>query len=322
MVPRDSHTESARSFLEVVQGERLRLLSVAYNLLGSASDAEDAVQEAYLRWYRQPPSERNAIKTPGAWLTKVVTRICLDQLRSARKRREVYVGEWLPEPIPAFDVRVAEPSGTTSADPADRISLDESVSMALLIVLDKMSPAERVSFVLHDVFQYSFAEIAEIVGRTPHACRQLASSARKRAKSATSGRVEQDEHRRVNQAFKEAWQQGSLTKLLNVLDPSVTTVTDGGGIVSAAIDPMVGAEQVAAFFKAVMIKQPDLIVSEAVVNYQPGLIGSSHGRVIAVVATQITGTRISNIWAVRNPEKLHLWHNELSEGEPHVLRIA
>lgn len=96
----------------------------------------------------------------------------------------------------------------------------------------------------------------------------------------------------------------------------------GGGIVSAAIDPMVGAEQVAAFFKAVMIKQPDLIVSEAVVNYQPGLIGSSHGRVIAVVATQITGTRISNIWAVRNPEKLHLWHNELSEGEPHVLRIA
>ena len=137
-----------------------------------------------------------------------MTRICLDQLRSARRRREVYVGEWLPEPIPAFDIRVDEPSGTTSADPADRISLDESVSMALLIV---------------------FVEIAEIVGRTPHACRQLASSARKRAKSATSGRVEQDEHQRVNQAFKEAWQQGSLTKLLNVLDPSVTAVTDGGG---------------------------------------------------------------------------------------------
>ncbi|SUW70201.1 RNA polymerase sigma factor SigJ [Brevibacterium iodinum] len=194
--------------------------------------------------------------------------------------------------------------------------------MALLIVLDKMSPAERVSFVLHDVFQYSFAEIAEMVGRTPHACRQLASSARKRVKTATIGRVDHDEHRRINQAFKDAWQEGSLKKLLNVLDPSVTAVTDGGGLVSAAIDPLVGAEQVATFFKAVMLKQPNLNISEAVVNYQPGLIGSAHGRVIAVVATQITMPRISNIWAIRNPEKLRLWHNELPEGDDHVLPIA
>lgn len=159
--------------LAAIMSERRQLINLAYRLLGSLADAEDVVQETYARWYAQAPAARDAIDNPGAWLTRVAGRICLDQLKSARARRERYVGEWLPEPVPS-------PSSAAPEDPADRITLDESVSMAFLVVLEEMTPAERVAFVLHDVFRYPFAEIAEIVGRTPVACRRLASSARKR----------------------------------------------------------------------------------------------------------------------------------------------
>src|SRR6476646_10278340 len=158
--------------------ERRQLINVAYRLLGSLAEAEDAVQETYARWYALTPAQREAIESPGAWLTTVTSRICLDQLGSARARRERYVGQWIPEPLP-------EPaewmSGTgPPADPAARITLDESVSMAFLVVLESMTPAERVAFILHDVFGYPFADVAEMVGRSSAACRQLASSARRR----------------------------------------------------------------------------------------------------------------------------------------------
>jgi RNA polymerase sigma-70 factor (ECF subfamily) len=159
--------------------ERRHLINLAYRLLGSLADAEDVVQEAYARWYAMTPRQRAAIESPGGWLTTVASRVCLDLLGSARARRERYVGEWIPEPLPEPAEWPGGRPGGSTADPADRVTLDESVSMAFLVVLESMTPAERVAFVLHDVFRYSFAEVAEITGRTPAACRQLASSARR-----------------------------------------------------------------------------------------------------------------------------------------------
>ena len=164
--------------LAAVISERRQLINLAYRLLGSLAEAEDAVQETYARWYALTPHQRDAIESPGAWLTTVTSRICLDQLGSARARRERYVGQWIPEPLPEPAEWISSRPGAP-ADPADRITLDESVSMAFLVVLESMTPAERVAFILHDVFGYPFAEIAGIVGRTPAACRQLASSGRR-----------------------------------------------------------------------------------------------------------------------------------------------
>src|ERR1700733_13996228 len=149
--------------LDAVMGERRQLINLTYRLLGSLAEAEDAVQETYDRWYATPARHRAATEPPGAWLTTVASRICLNLLGSARARRETYVGEWIPEPLPES----TQWSSGTPIDPADRVTLDESVNMALLVVLESMAPAERVAFVLHDVFRYSFAEVAEIVGRTP-----------------------------------------------------------------------------------------------------------------------------------------------------------
>src|SRR5262250_1119114 len=163
-----------------VSGERRQLINLAYRLLGSLAEAEDAVQEAYVRWYALPAQQQDAIASPGAWLTTVASRICLDLLGSARARRETYVGAWIPEPLPDPAEWAAGRPGAAGADPAGRVTLDESVTMAFLVVLEAMTPGERVALILHDVFGYPFAEVAQIVGRTPAACRQLASSARRR----------------------------------------------------------------------------------------------------------------------------------------------
>ncbi|MGO4752738.1 sigma-70 family RNA polymerase sigma factor, partial [Streptomyces sp. 2MCAF27] len=166
--------------LDAIMSERRQLINLAYRLLGSLAEAEDAVQETYARWYAMSAQQQDAIESPGAWLTTVASRICLNLLRSARARRETYVGEWIPEPLPERTEWISGRPGGATVDPADRVTLDESVNLAFLVVLESMTPAERVAFVLHDVFRYSFAEVAEVVGRTPAACRQLASSARRR----------------------------------------------------------------------------------------------------------------------------------------------
>src|ERR671911_863138 len=165
-----------------IMKERRQLMNVAYRLLGSLAEAEDAVQETYARWYAMSQQQQEAIESPGGWLTKVTSRICLDLLGSARARRESYVGEWIPEPLPDRTEWINGRGGTT-VDPADRVTVDESINMAFLVVLESMTPAERVAFILHDVFRYPFNEVAEIVGRTPAACRQLASSARRRIRA-------------------------------------------------------------------------------------------------------------------------------------------
>ena len=170
------------------------------------------------------------VRSPRAWLITTASRICFDLLGSARVRRELYVGEWLPEPIPDPSAWTSS-SSQASIDPADRVSMDESVSMALLVVLESMTPAERVAFVLHDVFRFTFAEVAEIVGRSPVACRQLASSARKRIRDSRQIAVPSEEHAAVVRSFKNAWSEGDIGGLIELLDPNVTAVTDGGGLV-------------------------------------------------------------------------------------------
>src|SRR3954470_19907449 len=171
---------------DAVMSERRQLINVAYRLLGSLAEAEDVVQETYARWYALSAPQREAIESPGAWLTTVASRICLNLLTSARARRERYVGQWLPEPLPDSREWLDARAAGGPVDPADRVTLDESVNMAFLVLLESMTPAERVTFILHDVFRYSFPEVAEIGGRPPAACRQLASSARRRLGAAES----------------------------------------------------------------------------------------------------------------------------------------
>ena len=294
--------------LDAVMSERGLLINLAYRLLGSLADAEDAVQETYARWYAMSAQQQAAIENPGAWLTTVASRICLDQLGSARARRERYVGEWIPEPLPEpAELSTGRPGGAP-IDPADRVTLDESVSMAFMVVLDSMTPAERVAFILHDVFGHPFAEIARIVGRTPAACRQLASSGRRRVRAApTPAAPATARQAAIIRDFKNAWQASDIAALIALLDPDAIVTADGGGLATAALHPIEGAEQIARYLNDLAARAPGLAILERTVNGQPGLIAQLSGITVTVFAFEIAGNRISRIWAVRNPDKLRPW---------------
>ncbi|MFD7685218.1 RNA polymerase sigma factor SigJ [Streptomyces sp. NPDC059781] len=293
---------------DAVAAERGQLINVAYRLLGSVTEAEDAVQDAYARWFGLPRSRQEEILSPGAWLTTVTGRICLDLLGSARARRERYVGAWLPEPLPDRTEWDHEggtgPSGP--ADPADQIVLDESVAMAFLVVLESMTPAERVAFVLHDVFRYPFAEIADVLGRTPAACKQLAASARRRltvARAEVTANGRADVVRRV----KEAWETKDISALVGLLDPAAVMTADGGGMVGAVLRPVEGGARIAQYMVAIADKAPGLELLERSVNGVPGLVARRAGVVMTVASFDVSDGRVSRIWAVRNPEKLRPW---------------
>ncbi|MEU2269670.1 RNA polymerase sigma factor SigJ [Streptomyces olindensis] len=290
--------------------ERRRLLNLAYRLLGSLAEAEDVVQETYARWYALTPRQRDGIDSPGAWLTTVAGRVCLDLLGSARARRERYVGTWVPEPLPSGTEWVGGRWGGTTADPADpadRVTLDESVSMAFLVVLESMTPAERVAFVLHDVFRYSFAEVAEIVGRTPAACRRLASSARRRVRAARPPAPPAAERAALVRSFRRAWEAQDIDGLIGLLAPDAIATGDGGGLVSAALHPVEGAEPIARFFVDRARAVPGVTLLECAVNGQPGLLARKDGVTVSVLAFDVAGDRITRVWAVLNPDKLRPW---------------
>ncbi|MER7441368.1 RNA polymerase sigma factor SigJ [Micromonospora avicenniae] len=293
---------AAGTSADEIAGERRQLINVAYRLLGSLAESEDAVHEAYARWYALPRSRQDEIVNTGAWLTTVTCRICLDVLGSARVRRERYVGTWLPDPLPDQ----AEWDQVRSADPADQIVLDESVAMALLVVLESVTPAERVAFVLHDVFRYPFAEIADIVGRTPAACKQLAASARRRVRLAraplpAAGRV--DAVRQV----KQAWEARDIAALVELLDPSAVMTADGGGLVGTVLRPIEGRTRIAQYLVAIAEKAPGLELLVRSVNGVPGLVAQRAGVVMTVASLDVVDGRVTRIWAVRNPEKLRPW---------------
>lgn len=293
--------------LDAIMSERHQLINLAYRLLGSLAEAEDVVQETYARWYAMSPQRREAIESPGGWLTTVASRVCLDLLGSARARRERYVGEWLPEPLPGGTEWISGRWEADSPDPADRVTLDESVDMAFLVVLESMTPAERVAFILHDVFRYPFAEVAEIVGRTPAACRQLASSARRRLRASRPATTPPARSADLVRAFKRAWEAKDIEALIGLLAPDATATGDGGGLVRAELRPLEGAEQIARFFADRPGAAPDATVLERTVNGRPGLVAQLDGVTVSVLAFDIADDRIKRIWAVLNPDKLRPW---------------
>jgi RNA polymerase sigma-70 factor (ECF subfamily) len=285
------------SAAELFEQHRTHLIGVAYRMLGSLADAEDAVQEAYLRFAR---SDVEAMRDARGWLTTTLARICLDELGSARARRENYVGPWLPEPV----VRPAPQH--RPIDPADQVTLDESVSMAMLVLLESLSPAERTAFVLHDVLGLAYGEVATVVGRAEPACRQLVSRARAHLQRRSSRFTpDADEHARVVDAFRVACEQGSVDGLLRVLDPRVVLRSDGGGQVSGvARRPVVGADHVARLLMGVAARTSTYAVGVAEVNGAAGLVVQDAGRVIGVMGFTVTDAMVTEIFFVLNPDKL------------------
>ena len=278
---------------EAFEAERPRLLRVAYAMLGSLSDAEDCVQEAWLRLQRV--EDPDTIDDLGAWLTTAVSRLALDALGSARARRERYVGQWLPEPL-VQDIG--------AEDPAERVTLDESVSMALLVILERLSAAERTAFLLHDVFGLTFEDVAGVVGRSPAAVRQLASRARRHVEE---GRPRfpptQAEQRELVAAFAAAAYEGDMERLLALLDPDVVWRSDGGGKATALPRVERGAESVARRLIGFTRRPPrDTTIAE--VNGAPGLVIVDAAGVLTVVAFAVDAGRIVAIDVVRNPDKL------------------
>jgi RNA polymerase sigma-70 factor (ECF subfamily) len=297
---------------------RRRLLGLAYRMLGSMADAEDAVQETYLRWHA---ARRDAVSDPKAFLMTTTTRICLDMLTSARARREEYVGPWLPEPV--FD--------TAALAPDSRTELAEDLSIALLLTLDRLSPLERAAFLLHDVFDFSFAEVAATLDRSDAACRQLAARARAHVQDvrprgagrpvspkpgsgeggppAPSGAIDA-KHAQLMSAFAAATQSGDLDALTRLLASDVRVVTDGGGKVRAALNVIEGADRAAHFIIGAARKhegswwREDFTLRFAAVNGLPAVVVDGPEGPVQTAAFEIEGDVIRALYVVRNPDKL------------------
>ncbi|MGY1744268.1 RNA polymerase sigma factor SigJ [Blastococcus sp. SYSU D00695] len=281
---------------------RPRLVRVAYAVLGTRAEAEDVVSDCWLRLVEADGGPGGPVLDVDAWATVAVARRALDVLRSARVRREDYVGPWLPEPHVE-----SLPPGSPAADPTDRVTLDESVGFALLVVLESLSPAERTAWVLHDLFGMPFAEVAPAVGRSPAAVRQLAARARAHVASRTPRHVvDGGEHRAVVDAFVRAAGTGDLAGLVALLDPDVVCTSDGGGRVSAARRPVHGADRVARFLLGVAAKGGGAVrVQEVAVNGVPGLVFLAGDEPVVVVAlTVVEGGRIARVDLVLAPDKI------------------
>ncbi len=272
------------------------LVRIAYRMLGSVDEAEDVVQEAMVRAGR---AAHPGIEEPLAWLTKIVTNIALDHLKSAPVRRESYVGPWLPEPT------VGPPWGASApVDPADRVTLDEQISLALLTILETLSPAERAVYVLHEAFGVPLSEVAEILGRSPQACRQLAVRARRHVQEHRPRfDTDRSEQARLVSAFQIACETGDLDALARLLDSEVVFRTDGGGVVTAAPRPVEGRQRVLRTLQAALRTTRRLAIERRDVNGEPGLVARFDGGA-AVFAFVVRDGRIAAIDVVANPDKL------------------
>jgi RNA polymerase sigma-70 factor (ECF subfamily) len=276
------------------EAERERLFAIAYRMLGSASDAADVVQEAWLRWQHARTDE---IDSPRAFLSTVVTRLAIDHLKSARVQREQYVGPWLPEPLVE----------DTARSPADQLMLAESLSMAFLLVLDQLGPVDRAVYILREVFDYDYDDVARIVGKTPEHCRQLLHRAKARVVAARdrAAPTPQAEQERLMQQFLATLATGDVERLASMLADDVVAWSDGGGKRSAARKPIRGPMRVARFFASVWRKgRGHFTVHLVRVNGTPGLVVYLGSRPYTVVAFDVAGGRIAAVRTVVNPEKL------------------
>jgi RNA polymerase sigma-70 factor (ECF subfamily) len=265
------------------------LFSIAYRMTGTRADAEDAVQEAFLRWQA---SDRDAIDSPRAFLTTVISRICLDLLKSAHRKREVYVGSWLPEPI---------------VGPApEPVELAESLSMAFLHVLESLSPSERVAFLMHDVFDASYSAVADALDTSGANARQLASRAREHLRARRpKARIQRAQHEKLLWAFLQACTNGDEATLLGMLKQDAVLYSDGGGKVRAAINPILGADRIVRFILGLREKGiGELRAAPAEVNGEPGAAITRNGQPYMIHAIEVVDDRIQTIFYVVNPEKL------------------
>ena len=272
---------------------RSLLFTVAYEMLGSAADAEDVVQETWLRWAGIGDAAREEVRDPRAYLVRIVTRQALNRLRTLARRREDYVGEWLPEPL------------LTSPDVAEDVELAESVSIAMLTVLETLGPAERAVFVLREVFEVPYDEIAEAVGKSSAAVRQIAHRARRHvAARRPRAEVSRTEQRQVVERFLAALATGDVQGLMDVLAPDVVVVADGGGLVPAARRPIEGAEAVARLLAKFAQVAPRARVDTAWLNGAPAARIDLAGELDTAVTFVVEDGRIARIYAIRNPHKL------------------
>ncbi|WP_049566903.1 RNA polymerase sigma-70 factor [Nonomuraea sp. SBT364] len=289
--PGQERADRADSATEVFVAHRNLLFTVAYEMLGSAADAEDVLQETWLRWVGV---DLGAVREERAYLVRIVTRQALDRLRTLGRRKESYVGPWLPEPL------------LTSPDVAEDVELADSVSMAMLLVLETLQPIERAVFVLREVFDLDYEEIAEAVDKSPAAVRQLAYRARAHvAARRPRGSGSPAEHRAALRAFQRAVETGELQSLLDILAPDVVALSDGGGVKHALLRPIAGADNVARLLTFGWWKRDGERSAELVqINGGPGLLVRINGEVDGVVAVRVENGYVTGAYHVRNPEKL------------------
>jgi RNA polymerase sigma-70 factor, ECF subfamily len=282
------------SRLEVFQHHRALLFSIAYRMLGSVADAEDMLQEAFIRWQQTTGAE---IQSPRAFLVTIISRLCINHLQSARVHREAYFGQWLPEPL------LTNPADTPSAT----ARFDESLSMAFLMLLERLTPMERAVFLLREVFDYEYSEIAQIVGQNESNCRQILRRARQHV---TQGRPRFDpspqQCEKLLQQFRETTSRGDMEGLLALLSSDIVLYADGGGKATAVPNPIYGPDRVARFLFGARRKfMPDRVVTRVVqMNGQPGIVAYLDGRPFGALTIDVMGGRIFNIYIVRNPDKL------------------
>lgn len=284
----------------VFEKHRTHLMGIAYRMLGEMAGAEDVVQDAWLRWQRSDTADICDVR---AWLSAVTVRLALDALRKVRARRESYVGPWLPEPILPDDMRAL-----AADEPAAKAELASDLSLALLHVLERLSPEERAAFILHDAFDRDYDEIAATLNKTETACRKLVSRARERVKTDRPRfTVSGAQHRDLLTRFAQASALSDVESMAQLLVPDVVAYTDGGGRVAAALNPIYGADKVVRFLIGLGRKfyaEADVEMAPTEINGRPGLIMLANGEIIAVLTVESDGERITAIYAVRNPEKL------------------
>lgn len=285
---------SPEDAVEIYERYRPLLFSIAYRMLGSVSDSEDILQEAFVSWQRA--SAKEEIRSPKSYLSALVTHLCIDQLRSAKARREKYVGSWLPEPL------------LTESDPEtdDVLPLDKTLSMAFLVLLESLSPVERAVFILREVFGYEYPEISRIVGKSEANCRQIARRARQSV-AARRPRFESspEQEERLARGFITASANGDMEELLALLSEDVILYSDGGGKARAPLKPVYGADKVTRFLIGVLGKYPPASVESVRVNGGPAILAyDAEGRPVGVLALEISGDRIGAMYMVVNPEKL------------------